>query len=231
MKSPSLTTKTRWLSTVIHPEGRRSASVSPSNPTRFSHPTDELYPASAPSTPGAVNFCQKVVLVMSLNKRTNPISPPIIPIISPHVAMVSISGPTGVSGKRRAYNPQRINAIPPMPAIPNPGITTISITISAIPAKIINTSVMVANLAINDAPNDNAKHTNPIEPGMPQPGLWSSNKIPRNPNVVSRDATTGFVKNRTMDSDQFSLVFLISASFKSIDASKASNVSCSSSAI
>ena len=90
---------------------------------------------------------------------------------------------------------------------------------------------MVANRAMKDAPRDNAKQTNPTDPGIPQPGLWSSNNIPKNPNVVRRDATTGLVKKRTNASDQFSLVFIISASSNSNDASKISNVSCSSFAI
>ena len=101
--------------------------------------------------------------------------------------------------------------MPDIPAIPNPGITNISTINKTAPTKTINKSVMVANLAMYDAPKDKAKHTAPNVHGIPQPGLCNSNNIPRNPNVVKSEATIGLVKNRTKFSDQFSLAERISA--------------------
>ena len=51
---------------------------------------------------------------------------------------------------------------------------------------------------------DKIKQVKPTKPGIPQPGLCNSKRIPKKPKVVSRDETTGLVKNRTMFSDQFS---------------------------
>ena len=55
--------------------------------------------------------------------------------------------------------------------------------------------------------------------------------MPKKPKVVSSEATTGFVKNLTKDSDQFSDVILISAFSYPIEDNSSSKVSFSSSAI
>ena len=82
-----------------------------------------------------------------------------------------------------------------------------------------------------DALRDRARQMRPIEPGIPHPGLWSSNKIPKKPKVVSKDATTGFVKKRTKFSDQFSVV-LLTAKFEKPKVSRtASKFSSDASAI
>ncbi len=82
-----------------------------------------------------------------------------------------------------------------------------------------------------EALRDKIKQIRPIEPGIPHPGLWSSNKIPKKPNVVNKDATTGFVRKRTKFSDQFSVV-LFTTKFEKPKVSKtASKFSIEASAI
>ena len=131
----------------------------------------------------------------------------------PSAACEIISSPTGTSGSKSMYKPYNIINIPDIPAIPNPGITRPSRSNKPIPVIIIKKSVIVASLAMYEALKDNARQAKPTNPGMPHPGLCNSNNIPRKPNVVNKEATTGFVRKRTTFSDQFSSIFIISTSY------------------
>jgi hypothetical protein len=61
---------------------------------------------------------------------------------------------------------------------------------SARPENIKIISDIVANWAMYDALKERIRQVSPTNPGIPQPGLCSSNNIPKNPNVVNNDATT-----------------------------------------
>ncbi len=109
---------------------------------------------------------------------------------------------------------QKINTIPEIPVIPNPGIINISANNNPKPITKSKISKTDASCRMYDDPKNNVNAISPVVPATPQPGVFISAINPKNPIIIRIDETIGLFKNFTTSSAQLEVIEISSAFFK-----------------
>ena len=117
--------------------------------------------------------------------------------------------------------------MPKTPKRPKPGIRSTSVATNKAPAPTRRRSSQPASPRIKCEPKNRDRESAPASPASPKVAVLTSTTIPRNPSDNRNGATTGFEKNRTNRSAQFTPKSVTSAPATPSSSSKVAKSSVS----